>query len=59
VELFAIQKIDDLCEDRATSVHSLLRTNTHYFGQRVQMRDTCFWFFDISSGSLQKELRTR
>jgi len=43
VELFAIQKIDDLCEDRATSVHSLLRTNTHYFGQRVQMRDTCFY----------------
>jgi hypothetical protein len=42
VELFAIQKIDDLCEDKAASVHSLLRANTHYFGQRVQMRDTCF-----------------
>jgi hypothetical protein len=42
VKLLAIQKIDDLCENKAASVHSLLRTSTHYLSQRVQMRDTSF-----------------
>jgi hypothetical protein len=43
VKLFAIKKIDDLCENKATSVHSLLRMGTYDLGQHVQMRDTSFF----------------
>lgn len=42
LKLFAVNQIGDLCENQASSVHSLLRMMDSRIRQPVQMRDTCF-----------------
>jgi len=42
LKLLAVQRIENLSEYQASSVHSLLRMNQRRCGQPVQMRDTSF-----------------
>jgi len=44
VKLFAIKKIDDLCENKATSVHSLLRMGTY-----VNLRFKVYHLFAVQN----------
>jgi hypothetical protein len=43
LKLLAVQRIENLSEYQASSVHPLLRMNQRRCGQPVQMRDTYFY----------------